>query len=187
MRKLETDLNDRVLRFDGVSILNPELVAAALTRGVSPSALRVTEFSDEVLKFNDQVVEADRLREASAEPINIDMAWELPKEYLKYDTVRLFDRVSKDFTRLLKTANYTPEQEEAALDRLDAELKEIEKRGMHQFIVTIIYVIDTFRRSGLVWGVGRGSSCACYILFVLGLHVVDCIKYSVPMEEFFHD
>lgn len=184
MRKLETELKDRVLRFDGVSILHPDSVASALARGLRPSDLRVSEITEEVRLFNDNVVDADRLILAVHEPINIPMIWQLPDLYKNID---VSERVFDEFFKRLQSLKYTPEQEDVAVRRLADEVIEVETRGMMDFMRTIVYVLDTFRTKDIVWGVGRGSSCACYILFVLGLHVVDCVRYEVPMNEFFHD
>lgn len=184
MRKLQTELKDRVLRFDGVSIVHPDSVASALARGLRPSDLRVTELTEEVQLFNDNVISGDQLFLASSEPINIPMFWQLPDSYKNLDVQ---ERVFDEFFKRLASLKYTTEQEDIAVRRLADEVNEVETRGMMDFMRTIVYVLDTFRTKDIVWGVGRGSSCACYILFVLGLHVVDCVKYEVPMNEFFHD
>ena len=47
------------------------------------------------------------------------------------------------------------------------------------------YIIDTLRENNVVWGVGRGSSVASYVLFLLGVHKIDSVKYNLPLEEFF--
>jgi Bacterial DNA polymerase III alpha NTPase domain len=184
LRKLETELKDRVLRFDGVSIVHPDSVASALARGLRPSDLRVTELTEEVQLFNDNVVGADQLFVVGPEPINIPMVWQLPDSYKNLDVQ---ERVFDEFFKRLPSLKYTPEQEDIAVRRLADEVTEVETRGMMDFMRTIVYVLDTFRTKNIVWGVGRGSSCACYVLFVLGLHVVDCVRYEVPMNEFFHD
>jgi DNA polymerase III alpha subunit len=184
MQKLSTDLDERTLRFDGVSILSPELVARALVRGVPPSMLRVRETSPEIESFNAQVAEPDRIHLDAPEPVSLDMEWRLPNEYKDLD---ILYRVFMNFEVIAARQKYTPEQSEIAAARIMSELDEIEQRGMKEFMRTIIYVLDTFREKGIVWGVGRGSSCACYILFVLGLHAVDCVLHEIPLEEFFHD
>jgi DNA polymerase III alpha subunit len=184
MQKLSTDLDERTLRFDGVSILSPELVARALVRGVPPSMLRVREASPEIESFNEQVAEQDRIRLDAPEPVSLDMTWRLPDQYYRLD---ILHRVFDDFEGRLKSLKYTEAQIEVAAKRITDEIDEIEQRGMKEFMRTIIYVLDTFREKGIVWGVGRGSSCACYILFVLGLHAVDCVLHEIPLEEFFHD
>lgn len=182
MKQLSVQLSDRELRFDGVSIIHPEQVAAALLRGVQPSELRLTEHSPDTLLFNDN--SAERLLTACQEPIKLDFTWLLPEPYLSMDLgATIVDRAE---ARLIEL-NYPLDVNHLALERIMEEYEEIEKRGMVEFFKTIIYILDTFRQQGVVWGVGRGSSCASYILFILGLHSVDAVLYDVPMSEFFHD
>jgi DNA polymerase III alpha subunit len=40
------------------------------------------------------------------------------------------------------------------------------------------------RSNNIVWGVGRGSSVASYVLYLLGVHKVDSIKYGLDIREF---
>ena len=47
------------------------------------------------------------------------------------------------------------------------------------------YIVDTLREHNIVWGVGRGSSVASYVLHLLGVHKIDSIKYDIPIGEFF--
>jgi DNA polymerase III alpha subunit len=36
----------------------------------------------------------------------------------------------------------------------------------------------------LIWGVGRGSSVASYVLYLLGVHRIDSMYYELNPEEF---
>jgi len=36
----------------------------------------------------------------------------------------------------------------------------------------------------LIWGVGRGSSVASYVLYLLGVHRIDSMYYELDPEEF---
>jgi len=45
-------------------------------------------------------------------------------------------------------------------------------------------MVDTFRKNNVVWGVGRGSSVSSYVLYLLGVHRVDSIKYKLNINEF---
>ena len=71
------------------------------------------------------------------------------------------------------------------LDRLTLELSLYRKHNMIDLLRTMKYVIDTLRKNNIVWGVGRGSSVASYALFLLGVHKIDSVKYSLPIDEFF--
>lgn len=182
MKQLSVELQDRRLRFDGVSVIHPDRLAAALLLGVHPPQLRLTELSEEVQLFNDNAPE--QLLEDTLEPVTLDFSWKLPETHLNMDLVATI--VARAVDRL-KTLNYSPALHAAACERIQAEVDEIQLRGMVEFFKTIIYILDTFQQKGVVWGVGRGSSCASYVLFILGLHSVDCVRYNVPMEEFFHE
>jgi DNA polymerase III alpha subunit len=184
MRELLTELNDRVLRFDGVSIVEADQVEALLLRGAKPTELRIVASTDEIDQFNRQAGIADQLVEFDDEPVGFNYAWKLPPEYLSLD-VDLY--VSVVFGERLPSLQYDSAQTEAAINRVALELSKFQERGLYDLLRVIIHVLDRFKSSGTVWGVGRGSSCASYILFLLGLHVVDPIRFNVDLDEFIHD
>lgn len=74
---------------------------------------------------------------------------------------------------------------ESNLNRLNEELLLFKKHDMLDVLRTMKYIVDTLRKNNVVWGVGRGSSVASYILFLLGVHKIDSVKYSLPIDEFF--
>ena len=43
------------------------------------------------------------------------------------------------------------------------------------------------RKNKIVWGVGRGSSVASYVLYLIGVHKIDSIKYKLEWQEFLRD
>jgi DNA polymerase III alpha subunit len=75
----------------------------------------------------------------------------------------------------------TPEQAQ----RVDQELELFIKNDMYNLLHVMKYVVDTLRENNVVWGVGRGSSVASYVLHLIGVHKIDSIKYNLPIEEFF--
>ena len=180
MRQLKVELADRTLRFDGVSEVAPEELAKFLLLGAKPEELRVVGSEEDIAQFN--AAAGDVLKLASDEPISLNMGYILPENYAKLD-LDVYFQMKYDEACLNKNVN----EQITMLDRIVAELEEVHRRGMDQFMRTIIYILDTFRQNNVVWGVGRGSSCACYLLFLVGLHAVDCVKMEVPMTEFFHE
>ena len=70
-------------------------------------------------------------------------------------------------------------------DRVEQELEEYEKRGLYPLLRFMIYLVDTLRENDIVWGVGRGSSVASYVLYLIGVHRIDSIKYDLDYKEFF--
>ena len=72
---------------------------------------------------------------------------------------------------------------------VDTMLKKItihlyDKYNIIDVLKVCIYIIDTLRKNNIVWGVGRGSSVASYVLFLIGIHKIDSIKYNLIIEEF---
>ena len=70
-------------------------------------------------------------------------------------------------------------------DRLIYELELYRKNNMIPVLQTMKYIVDTLRNNNIVWGVGRGSSVASYVLFLIGVHRIDSVKYDIPISEFF--
>ena len=74
----------------------------------------------------------------------------------------------------------TPEQ----TDRVSQELKLFIEHGMFDLLFYLKYLVDTMRQNKIVWGVGRGSSVASYVLFLIGVHKIDSLKYNLDIHEF---
>ena len=184
--RLATDLKDRVLRYDGVSTISPEMVADALLRGAKPTEIRITDTNWEMAQFNANCDEGDELLPDTDE-VKIDKSWNLPLAWAALTDADVEQIILEKATDVISTAGYSEQKVSEAYLRVEKELDEIKKRDMFQFVKAIMYVLETFSKNNICWGVGRGSSCASYILFILGLHVVDCVKFDVCMQEFFHD
>ena len=73
------------------------------------------------------------------------------------------------------------------LDRISNELELYKARNLYPVLRVLIYIIDTMRKHDIVWGVGRGSSVASYVLYLLGIHKVDSLKYNLDIKEFLKD
>ena len=182
MQQLKTQLRDRALRFDGISIIEPSAVVDALLKEISPEKLRVTSITPELEKFNSLVIKQDQLNQNGDEPVKLSFAWNIPQEYADID---LHEFITAEFEKI--AVGLSEKDLEKACDRIFLELGEIERRGLTELFKTIIFVLKRFKEENVIWGVGRGSSCASYILYILGLHSVDCLKYDIPLTEFFHD
>lgn len=68
--------------------------------------------------------------------------------------------------------------------RVEMELAEYKARNMYPVLQLMIYIVNTLRKNDLVWGVGRGSSVASYVLYLIGIHKIDSLKYNLNIEEF---
>ena len=73
---------------------------------------------------------------------------------------------------------------EEQLERVDKEIKLFIQHGMFDLLSYLKYLVDTMRENNIVWGVGRGSSVASYVLYLIGIHKIDSIKYNLDIHEF---
>jgi DNA polymerase III alpha subunit len=96
--------------------------------------------------------------------------WFIPEEYR-----------TMDISDWLHQQCSTPEIKQ----RVSEELRLFAKNDMIPVLKTMKFVVDTLRENNIVWGVGRGSSVASYVLFLIGVHKIDSVKYSLPIDEFF--
>jgi DNA polymerase III alpha subunit len=69
--------------------------------------------------------------------------------------------------------------------RACAELDEYKNRDLLSLLKYMIYLVDFMRENNIVWGVGRGSSVASYVLYLIGVHRIDSVKYDLDYKEFF--
>jgi len=73
---------------------------------------------------------------------------------------------------------------DAQRQRVEKELIEFRARDMMTVLCWMKYFVDTLRKHDMVWGVGRGSSVASYVLFLLDVHRVDSLEYDLDIKEF---
>ena len=70
------------------------------------------------------------------------------------------------------------------VDRVATELHLYKERNMYPVLRWLVYFIDTMRSKDIVWGVGRGSSVASYVLYLIGVHRINSIRYNLDIAEF---
>ena len=99
---------------------------------------------------------------------NIDN-WHMPDKYYQINVLQwLLDKCQTDEEKM----------------RVQTEYDMFEKKGFIKVLQFLIYFIDTLRANNIVWGVGRGSSVASYVLYLLGIHKIDSIQYRLDWKEF---
>jgi DNA polymerase III alpha subunit len=95
--------------------------------------------------------------------------WLMPDEYKRMD-------IAQHVIDLCKT---TPE-----IQRAGEELLMFQERNLFNLLKYLKYLVDTMRANNIVWGVGRGSSVASYVLYLLGVHRIDSMYYDLDPGEF---
>jgi DNA polymerase III alpha subunit len=94
---------------------------------------------------------------------------------------------AKDYLNKLLQAQAPDQFKQLAkeeLARVDQELLLFIQHGMFDVLFYLKYLVDTMRENNIVWGVGRGSSVASYVLYLIGVHKIDSIKYKLDINEF---
>lgn len=99
-----------------------------------------------------------------------DINWNFPIEYKNLD-IRNY---------IVSRHKLTSEQ----IARVDLELNEFQKRELNDLLRFLIYFVSLLRDNNIVYGVGRGSSIASYVLYLLGVHRIDSFKYNLDIKEF---
>ncbi len=95
--------------------------------------------------------------------------WWMPEEYK-----------TLDIEQYLLNLITTPQQRE----RVYAELEEFKNREMLPMLQFLVYMVTELKQHNILWGVGRGSSVSSYILYLIGVHKIDSIKYNLDYKEF---
>ncbi len=95
--------------------------------------------------------------------------WYMPKEYYELD-------IAKWVLDQCKT--------EAELQRAGDELIKFQERNMFILLQYLKYLVDTMRENNIVWGVGRGSSVASFVLYLIGIHRINSLYYDLSIDEF---
>jgi DNA polymerase III alpha subunit len=95
--------------------------------------------------------------------------WRMPAEYRELDIAEwLLNQCRTDEER----------------QRVGQELLMYLDRNLFPLLQYLKYLVDTMRQREVVWGVGRGSSVASYVLFLIGIHRIDSLYYDLDINEF---
>ena len=95
--------------------------------------------------------------------------WHMPQEYKNMDIAEYVLGLCR---------------EDHELQRVAQELLLYQERDLFDLLRYLKYLVDTLRQNNIVWGVGRGSSVASYVLFLIGVHKIDSLYYNLDIEEF---
>jgi DNA polymerase III alpha subunit len=95
--------------------------------------------------------------------------WRMPEKYKQLD-------IAEYLLKLCTT--------DAELQRVGTELLLYQERNMFDLLRFLVYIVDVMREQDIVWGVGRGSSVASYVLYLIGVHKIDSLYYDLDIAEF---
>ena len=147
--------------------------------------------SDDVDRFNAAMEEQGFSKLQKYVPLDVDQKtfdgvcqgeWFMPDEYKVYDLLSFFDvSVARETGYPISNLGYMKTPEYA---RKQEELKAFQERDLVQLLRYMKYLVDFMRKNNIVWGVGRGSSVASYLLYLIGVHRINPIQYDLDWREF---
>jgi DNA polymerase III alpha subunit len=98
------------------------------------------------------------------------MIWNMPEEYQ-----------SLDIRKYILDRHSLTDQE---INRVDHELNEFINRNLIDLLRFLVYLVSMLRSNNIVYGVGRGSSIASYVLYLIGIHRINSFKFNLDIKEF---
>jgi len=158
---------------------NKDLIDIIYSGHVDKVHVVLCDPSDDVDRFNTAMEEQGMNPLQKYIPLDVDQKtfdgvcqgeWFMPDEY---KTLNVYDYVMNKAGDDL-----------AELERVEEELAQFKVRGMTNLLRYMIYLVDFMRENNIVWGVGRGSSVASYVLYLIGVHRINSIQYDLDWREF---
>ena len=161
---------------------NRDLIDMIYSGNVEKCHVVLCDPSDDVDKFNEAMQAQGMSPLQKYIPLDVDQKtfdsvcqseWFMPDEYKELDVVaHLYSLCDGDDERF---------------HRVNEELSAFQSREMFDLLRYMIYLVDFMRENEIVWGVGRGSSVASYVLYLIGVHRIDSVKYNLDWREFLRD
>jgi DNA polymerase III alpha subunit len=156
----ESDLVNMIMRDATIECLQGMLVEPGVNLEEASAYLeQVPELIE--YSFTDMTVEEfDVMKQNS---------WHIPEEYKNLD-------IAEYILSLCDS--------DARLQRCGEELLMFQERNLFDLLRYLKYLVDTLKSNHMIWGVGRGSSVASYVLYLLGVHRIDSMFYDLDVREF---
>ena len=157
---------------------NRDLIDMIYSGHVDKCHVVLCDPSDDIEKFNAAMREQYLPELTKYIPLDVDQKdfdgalqseWFMPDEYKTFDILQ-----------------YLVDKCESADEyvRVVDEWEEFHKRDMIDLLRYMKYLVDFMRENNIVWGVGRGSSVASYVLYLIGVHRINSIQYDLDWREF---
>lgn len=157
-------------------VLDEEDLVTLMLKGVTPTKVITTEkvkldqynhfcklFEISGIEYELPVTSPNKFKH------DIENNWYMPEKYKNMDIYRFLEKkCSSDIQR----------------HRVEVEWQAYKVHGLVPLLKYMVYLVDLMREHSIVWGVGRGSSVASYILFLIGVHKVDSLQYDLDFKEF---
>jgi DNA polymerase III alpha subunit len=158
----ESDLCDAVMRGQEIRQFGQALVDDSVDL---ETAAQILEDVPAFVRYNELV---DQMTTEEFDHRN-QQVWFMPEQYQTLDIAQYALSLCES------------DQE---LQRVGQELLMYQERNLFNLLRYLKYLVDVMTEHHLVWGVGRGSSVASYVLYKLGVHRIDSLYYDLDPAEF---
>lgn len=74
--------------------------------------------------------------------------------------------------------------DDSELQRCGEELLLYQQHDLFNLLKYLKYLVDVMKENHVIWGVGRGSSVASFVLYKLGVHRINSMFYNLSITEF---
>lgn len=157
----EDDVIDMVMQGHDITLLKNVIVDQTVDLETAATLLENVPI---FVKYND-------LAKESVEEFDhrCQHTWFMPEEYKQLD-------IAEYVLGMCQT--------DAELQRCGQELLLYQERDLFDLLRYLKYLVDLMTQNRLIWGVGRGSSVASYVLYKLGVHRIDSLYYELDPAEF---
>jgi hypothetical protein len=158
---------DRVLLRDGNSVVSEFTYAKFILDDVDLSGVYVDK------SFSSDVYEALYGDSIDKELSSIELT---PPEMVHTNThLDLLIDTLEASSRFLGT--------DGEISRISLEIEFFSRTNNILFLLNLVELIKRFKEDNVVWGVGRGSACSSFVLFLLYVHDVNPLKYGISFSE----
>jgi len=156
----EEDLCDMVMQGHDLNKFDDLIVTGDLLENAAYLLENVPSF----IKYND-------LANESVEQFDhrCQNTWFMPTKYKELD-------IAEYVLGLCKS--------DAELQRCGQELMLFQERDLFNLLRYLVFLVDLMRDNRVIWGVGRGSSVASFVLYKIGVHRIDSLHYDLDPGEF---
>ena len=161
--------NNRILLMNGKSIMDIDRVCLKLIRHEPIDGVCVLA-TDDVVKYDKKYLTCLAITEDDVDEDIIPPVHHHTDDDLKklIEIIDKSDRISYN---------------DVNVGRIETELDYFIRSENILFLLKAYDMIQRFKQDNVVWGVGRGSACASYILYLLHVHDVNPVDYDIPFHE----
>ncbi len=174
LAKLGSHLGNRILWFDGSMTIEPENLFEYITTGAD---LHVTTLTDDVKSYNrlaDKPIDVKSKLDISG---ICPEDWNIPEQF-KEGSLDLDEYFEKQLSE------WSGKERDRRAERVRVELEAFRQADMEIILRLMIHIVAVLEETDTVWGVGRGSSVSCFLLYLIGVHDIDSVQFELSFSDF---